>query len=237
MSYASLGTARATAAQVDAFVVHRIRQTRPAVIYCHGAGAGVDASQALGVGVDAIRLMLAAVADAGFPVVAFSAEQTFGNTTAQARIIDALAWAQSSLGATADPPFLIGMSMGGCAALRFAAANDCAGVIGLEPVFDLQAIRDGNVMGLRSVIDTAWGVTYPAALPAGADPADDPAALTDVPTQLWYATDDLITTGIDDFATAIGADLHSVGALGHGATAIAAVTIADVLAFITAHTL
>jgi alpha-beta hydrolase superfamily lysophospholipase len=128
---------------------------------------------------------------------------------------------------------LIGSSMGATAALTWAANHraDTACVVGWIPAVDLQAIRVADTGGLRASIDTAYGVTYPASLPAGTDPAT--LDYDGLPIQLWTASDDEVSVNAQDIAT----DHHDLGALDHTSAAVAAVDLADVHAFISAHTL
>lgn len=160
--------------------------------------------------------------------------QSWGNATADTRIDAALAWLRANTTATSDPPLLVGASEGACDALTYASDHPVAGVIGIIPAIDIQAMRVADTLGLRAAIDAAWGVTYPAALPAGANPATLTAALSSVPQQHWYASNDTVSANIAAYAAAVGADLRNVGALGHTDAAIAAVAATDVLTFINA---
>ena len=85
------------------------------------------------------------------------------------------------------------------------------------------------------VIDAAHGVTYPTALPAGYDPAANAGSITSGVWQFWYSTDDAISANVSTLATAISADLHSLGAMGHTDAAIGAVDIAAAIAFVEAR--
>lgn len=226
-----LGVGRFTAAKVDSTLRPRITQAKPAVVYCHSAA--MDGTEALGLAqLPSIGPLMRALATDRL-VVAPTLETLWGNATSRARIDAAVAWARAN-GASAGPVVLIGASMGGCAALSWAAANpaDTAGVVGIIPAVDLEAIRVSSGT-LRPSIDAAYGVVYPAALPAGASPAGNNPG---VPTQLWYATDDAVSENVPAYAATVGAELHGLGALGHSDAAVAAVPPASVAAFVLAHT-
>jgi pimeloyl-ACP methyl ester carboxylesterase len=146
------------------------------------------------------------------------------------RIDNALTYAQAN-GANSEPPLLVGVSMGAGTVLRWAANHPTHSVAGIVPGLNFQQGRIDNPGGtIRGLIDAAWGVTYPAALPAGANPSD----LTyTVPIHLWYAPDDVTASpsATEAFAAAKGATLTSVGNLNHTNAAVAA-AYDDVIEFI-----
>lgn len=227
----SLAPSRFTAALPGIVQDPHWQVTRNPVVYCHGGSA--DCTQAAGSGLPAVPAVLEPITRALHPILAPTLGTAhWGNTTARTRIGDALTWATANRD-TAGPAVLIGTSMGAAAALNYAADNpgDIACVIALIPAIDLQAIRVADTGGARAGIDTAHGVTYPAALPAGSNPATRTAEL-DLPIQLWTASDDAISVNAATFATATGADINDVGALGHDNDAIAAVNADTVASFI-----
>lgn len=214
----------------DVTVFPRVWRTGRAVIYCHSAS--MTGGEALGIGqLPAVRGVIFDVLEAsvGGGVVAPSLAQLWGTATALGRVDDALDWIRSTGRATDDPPILIASSMGTTTALTWAASRGAAAVIGMIPALDLQAIRELPETTLQTSIDTAYGVTYPESLPPGANPADGNPGC---PVQLWYATDDAVSANVDGYASSVGADLNSVGALGHTSTAIAAVDTGAVVEFI-----
>lgn len=86
--------------------------------------------------------------------------------------------------------------------------------------------------GYRPSIDSAWGVTYPTALPAGANPASNTSGYTGIPVRLWYANDDAIAraTPATTFAGAIAdGQAVDVGATGHSDTSIGSVPESDII--------
>lgn len=232
MSYiATAATGRATAAIRDAVVQPRLRPYRNPVCYLHSSGT--NGTEALGVLLTNIAAITRRLARAGFVVGAPTATGLWGNSTAATRLTAMETYLRSEFAASGDL-VLIGSSHGAQWALSYAAAHpeDVAAVIGFIPVIDLAYVRDNNVGGLRASIDTAWGVAHPTALPAGSDPATLTDELAEVPIQLWYASDDAVSTNIAAFASATGAEMHNVGALGHTDAAIAAVDSDAVAAFI-----
>lgn len=230
----SVGYARITAAQPDVRWEPHWRVARNPVIYCHGGAA--DGTQAAGVGLADVPPILSEVTSHLFAITSPTLGVAhWGNQAARDRITDAIAWHEANWAST-GPAVLIGTSMGATAALNYAADNpgDVACVIGLIPAIDLQAIRVADTGGARAAIDTAYGVTYPAALPAGSDPAARTLEL-DLPIWLATASDDAVSVNAATFATATGATHVDVGALGHDNDAIAAVAsshLTSLLAFI-----
>lgn len=229
----SLSTGRFTAALSDIVQDPHWRVTRPLAVYCHGGTA--DATQAAGIGLAAVPGILAPITRMLHPVVAPSLGSAhWGNATARTRIGDAITWGTANRN-VAGPVVLVGTSMGVTAALNYAADNPgaVACVVGIIPAIDLQAIRVADTNGARAGIDTAYGVVYPAALPTGSNPAARTAEL-DIPIQLWTASDDAVSANAPAFATATGAVVNDVGALGHDNDAVAAVDPNIVAAFIAA---
>jgi pimeloyl-ACP methyl ester carboxylesterase len=240
----SLRTGTASAGPVNgqlySYQTPRLRKSvglRP-VMYLHGAtGTAVEMTGSSGL--YAARQYAYAMTDLGYSVVSVTCTELWNNATCQARIAAGLAWARAELGCSDDPAILIGGSMGANNALGWAADHpaDVACIVGVIPLLSLQYARVANPLmpgyNARASIDAAWGVTYPAALPAGADPWDEQATLATIPIQLWYASNDTVTSDIGTFAANTGADVHDVGALGHTAAAMAAVDIEAMQDFIT----
>lgn len=226
----SVATGRLTASQTDAiFLPHHPDRDLPAVVYLHGnAGSGSDA---LVFGTD----VLARLAGLGFVCVAPTAAHNWGNATGDSRIDDAVTAARAR-GASGRPPVFVADSHGAPWALTYATDHPVTCVVARVPAIDLQAIRVADTLSLRASIDLGWGVTYPAALPAAANPAVHTTELAQVHQQLWYASDDAVSANVATYATAVGADLRSVGALGHTAAAIAAADADAMVRFIVKRT-
>lgn len=216
---------------------------RPGVVFCHGAGGlGTNALRLAGVPsqsrinksiVDTLsRIMIAP--DMG-------GVTTWGNDTSNTRIGQAITYLKTQQGVSADPVHLVGVSMGGLAALNYAKANpaEVASVVAVLPVLDLAYAEANNIQSSAASIDTAYGGTY-----VDADQRADhnpsfygPIAGSFRPTQVWYASDDEwcpLATFVAFDATP-NTTSFNVGALGHDEDAIAAVDIPTVLRFIEAH--
>lgn len=231
-AFSSLAEGRFTPGQRDAIVAPRVHGTRQVAVYLNGANG--TASEAVGGdGLPAVGGLNWRLARDGLLVVAPTVTQTWGNATAMSRIDQAVTYARANLGGSAAPPVMVGGSHGATGGLLYAASHEVAAVVGFIPAVDVAFIRDNDLLGQRATIDAAWGVTHPQALPADAIVlGKDPGC----PVQLWYSTDDPISTGVVDYATSVNADLHSLGALGHTDAAIAAIDTDQMLAFIAAHT-
>lgn len=202
------------------------------VIWCHGANATAD-----GVYTDAVGFPARALAEAGYPVVYadLGGASPFGNDTAIAAITDAKTFLQADpattvggLKAKAGGVYLAGVSMG-TLALNWARANPSS-VLGAAfaiPVLDLQATYVNNPNGLRTSIQTAYGVTYPTALPGLSthSPVAYPTDVTGFPVKLWAASDDTVgqnLTACQSWQTAVGSNVTvvSLGAVGHALTGL-----------------
>lgn len=229
---ASLSGSRFTSGQPDFYAVPRVPIGYPALIYGHGAGA--DASEAGGAfGLSAVPPLIQALADHGFIVVVPTEPGLWGNATSRSRQSDAWAYAKTSASASAANPVGVWLSHGAACGLNWhRVTQQCAAAVLILPAVDLEAIRTADTLSLRSSIDAAHGVTYPASLPAGVNPAQNTGAFTNLPTQIWYSSDDAVSANVTDFGTAVGAEMHNLGALGHTNAAIAAVDIASVVSFI-----
>jgi pimeloyl-ACP methyl ester carboxylesterase len=199
--------------------------TRNPVVYCHGAGG--DGREGTGYGgLDAVRGIHRRFVEYHHPVATPTQTHTYGNTASDAAITAAIAATRAAgINAQGDA-VLFGASHGATCALHYAWAHpaDVAAVIVCIPLLGLQAARVANTLGLRPNIDAAWGVTYPAALPANADPV---SLVCPVPVFLWYSSNDAITTQSGSLTTwqaaNPGATVTNVGALGHSNASIAAV--------------
>lgn len=253
----SSAAGRIVVGQPDVRLKPHLKQGRNPVVYHHGAANTAQSELGLStVLLPAVRKLTDALVARGFNVSATTATQLWGNATAAAattgRTALAVADARAQGAHATKKAIYVGASMGVTNALK-AAANDptkCACVIGVIPAIGLQELRVLDWGSARAVIDAAAGVTYPAALPAGYSPLDRTADLSGVPIQLWvsaasntdWASGDEFSIGtagtpidIAGFATAVGADLHWLGNLGHTNTAIDTVDLASMLAFVEAH--
>lgn len=232
----SVALARMTSGQPDAWYIPRIRAaTRPLVVYMCGAG---DTPLS---GLNGARPLLAEIVKAGYCVVQPSTSPLFGNAVAMARIADAITWGQANLPCTNGTPAFVGISNGGICSLQYARQNPAACAVTVIAPVDIEFIRTGDLLAQRANIDAAWGVTYPAALPTHGDILTDKAAYVGLPIQMWVSSND----GLDnpavghtqhEFATFVGADYHSAGAVGHADSSWSGVDVGTVMAFVKAHT-
>jgi hypothetical protein len=231
-------TSRFSVGEVDSFIAPRVLRNKRPCLYLHGAGN--NAIELFGwPGLDAIPPLLRYIVNHKKCSIAVpTLTETWGNAVTIARMDAAIAWQRANLGATNEPPLLIGASHGVVCALTYASVRNVAAVVGIIPNVDLEYIRSANVFGLRGSVDLAHGVTYPAPLPAGKNPltTNTHTAYHDTPIQLWYANDDVISTNVVAYAGGHNVDLHDVGALGHSNAAIAAVDLDIMMSFIEEHT-
>lgn len=182
------------------------------------------------------KALIDALTGVGYPLVTSDQGGTtpWCGTTAQARTGDMVTTVQSSTGggASSSAVVALGVSMGfGCAVNYFGKspghASDVAALVGIIPVWDMDAIYQANTYGYtRAQIETAWGITYPTALPAGADPKGNTTLLNGKPVLICYSSDDGICNGTVPAAaaTAFGSNctLVNLGALGHTNAAVTA---------------
>lgn len=215
----------------------------PPLIYCHGSS--VPAAIAVGFSGTGQPSLLQNICELGRYVVVcqLGASLTnWANAQAMAALTDAVAWAIAKSGYTGTAVHLAGASAGHAVASRWAAMNPSKvrSISGFIPVTGLQWCRDNNTQ-LRTTIDAAWGVSYPAPLPAGADPFTDPAqiaVLKTIPWQGFAASDDtgaapLVNT--QAWGAVVRGAVTSLGALGHTDAAIGAVPFPSVVKLLTDH--
>jgi pimeloyl-ACP methyl ester carboxylesterase len=209
----SYGLSRVVNGETDLLVTQRDgARGRCGVVLCHGAnGTAGDWINAAGSAKAASTL-----AAAGFTMVAadLGGVQTYGNDTAVAAV-EAARLLLVSLGC-GPKVALLGGSMGNLTSFAYARAypTRVAGIIGVMPASDINDLRDNDRLGSRSLIDTAWGVTYPSALPTRAVPLD-PAnlALTaGIGYHAYYSTADtvVIPSTVTALAAATGGTAHVV---------------------------
>lgn len=177
------------------------------VVLAHGAGAP---TQFMNLAAQAASVRLAAaIASAGIACIAgpFGGD-AWGNDTA----LTAMDAARIDLvnhvpGLDTTKVLLLGVSMGGGAVARYSIENPAlvAGVIGVIPAFNY-AYEWANVPAVRASLGAAWGVTYPAALPADADNLANAAAAAGIPLLAAYSTADTTVpaAGVEAYTAAVG---------------------------------
>lgn len=191
------------------------------VILCHGATANeqyADTTRWASV------VIPARIAQAGIPCIAGAfGGDTFANDTAIARVTAAKTYLIAQTGCASDKVLLVGASMGGGVAVRWAGQNptQTAAYVGIMPMSDMSDIYVNNRLGLQATIGTAWGVTYPTALPAAADLSQYATTMKDngIPAKIYYSSADtaVLPATVTTLATTMGATAiqHDPGALGH----------------------
>lgn len=232
----SLSSGRFTSGIVDAFASPAVSAGAPIVIYGHGAG-GNGTEIGNGFGLTSIPPIIQALVKAGFLVIAPTATEQWGNSVTKTRYNDALTWARTVLKASDDPPSGVGASHGCPSLLNYSLDYPLTCMVGLIPAIDLQAIRVANTGGLRTSIDNAFGVVYPADLPAGANPTVETEALSSLPMNIWYSdpASDAFSENVPAFITATGAEGHNVGMLGHTNASILAAPPSEIVDFIKSN--
>ena len=234
MTAKSIGTGRATVGEGDTYELPRrwpTQRIRRLVVWCHGAG-GTELATATPSLIGQWSVSRA-ITGAGFPLVTtlLGGQNTWGNSTAQSGVDDAIAWAGSTLGAPTDKVILVGVSMGHILAANWARENpsQVAGVIGLVPGCDLEDMR--NTYG--AAIEAAWGIGPMDPLPSGANPSFDIPG-SSIPWKLYYDSSDAVVlpATVEAFGAAVGASLVQSIGLGHTEAAVAATPTSDLINFL-----
>lgn len=204
-------------------------------IYCHSA---VGTSQEfIGAGLDNTTLLGNTIVRQGFTMTAVPDRAgTFGNPTAQGDLAAAVAFARASMGSSDDLPVLAGISMGTELMIAYALANPAAVacIVGVLPV-DLEHAYANDVNSTRAGIAAAWGVAYPAPLPAGAQLFSRIAEIAHIPMLFHAGADDPYTSdGYAQFAADSGATVVVHDGYGHDTNLLNEVDMATVAAFVQA---
>lgn len=179
-----------------------------------------------------------ATARGGYPTYAGDLQNnSWGNDGAILSLRQGLDWFRETYGLDARDVYLVGGSMGFLACSNFAHwvnggfEIDFGGIVpppdvevkalaGIIPAVNLDAIHDANRSGYAAEIEGAYGglAAYDAALPTH-DPALYAASFAahNVPTALWYSTNDtsVLPSEVLAYASAAGAETHSMGTIGH----------------------
>lgn len=192
------------------------------VIFCHGANESALISYAD----DAQNAIQRGIAEyATVHLGDLGGTNTWGNSTAVARVASAVAYLRSTWDQD-GPVVLVGISMGTLSAMAYTLANptEVAAVAAVIPALDLNDLKVNR--GLAGAIDPAYGGTYNNATDG---PTHNPvlfaASLPAIPIQLWTASDDAVCVDstADAFVTARPQTTRvDLGALGHSDAAVAA---------------
>jgi alpha-beta hydrolase superfamily lysophospholipase len=201
------------------------------LVFAHGAnGQASDMTHPLFPNLQA--KVLTALA-AGYVVFGadFGGQSPCGNDASLATVESWWTWIKA-LGICATDSFVgVGSSMGNLTLHRYAHEHptQVAGLAGFIPFLDIENARTNDLLGLRALANTAWGLPVGSFI-GGADqtpvptrgrPLDYASSLT-MPTALWYSTADVISTNVAAYAAArTGVTLHvTSSSLTHGDPAI-----------------
>lgn len=240
-----LGTGRYGTEKNALYTPRKPDPNKRAIIYAHGANG--DGSQTLSWDTQsALTRFYGEIACQGYVILSgdWGGPHTYGNDTELAAMEAGWAWLQTSGLCATDKVILTGASMGMLSTSRFAAEHP-ASVAGLNcwiPAIDIDALRNSNALGLRDLINAAWGLTagsYPATggapVPARGQPIERASEVEDIPTHLWYSSGDTVTLAADVLeyaASRTGVTLHEVSTtLDHSNSAIAASNIDAIIEF------
>lgn len=168
------------------------------------------------------NILAGLIANAGIPIV--SAEfggQAWGNPSAVSLGDAAITRMNAICGTRTDKVIVMGGSMGGYTALRYAKMNPTKvlAVAGLVPLTNMTYFYS-NIGGTTDdEIAGAWGVSVGTTLPSASQIQEVAAtAFTGIPIKLWYSGSDAIIRPIDttNFASsAPTATAVNVGSNGH----------------------
>lgn len=226
----SMGVNNIQAGETDVKIVpHReFSESDVPIILLHGATAPNNFAQA-----DrwASSRMAARLAMAGYPCISgHMGGDSFANDTSMTRVDQALAEISDATGCSSTQCHLIGCSMGAGVAVRWAAENPtkALSVTGLIPMANIDALYQANTLGLRASIGLAWGVVYPAALPADANLLTHGAVIgtNEIPTRFYYDDADAAINPVDVLALAAACEAETFEVppdLGHTESTINAI--------------
>jgi dienelactone hydrolase len=192
------------------FLPRKIRgSSKYGVLLLHGAGAPDQFIHPARPGSAEIPMRLAAV---GIPCLAGTMSgDGFANPETVGDVGTAITYLSSAAGVPSTKVHIVGISMGGALGMKYAQTNPSkvASFTGIIPLCDINDIYVNNKGGLQAAIGTAWGVTYPTALPAGANLYTNAASMASVPSRLYYSDADALITpsSVTTMGTAMGAQL------------------------------
>lgn len=173
------------------------------VIFCHGASGSTDFVNPAKVGQTKLGPVLGMN---GITTVAGQmAGDTFANDTAMARMDSAYTLLRNTVTPQPVKVHLVATSMGFSLITRWAGMNPgkVASITGFIPLSSIINTYVNNIAGLRAVIEAAWGVVYPAALPANADLVTTWAPVIKaarIPVQTFYSPIDTLVPEADVLA-------------------------------------
>lgn len=210
-SYVSrAGAGNVTSGESEVTFYPREPLAGPGILYLHGSGATYAShSQATRW---ASTQLASYLSRAGFPGVSIEMHGSkYGNDVTVADCVDGVAWLNEATGADADKVLVVATSMGNATAIRLVIEHPdlVAGIVGFIPMVSIVNAYEDDILGLRSAIGTAWGVTYPTPLPADADLLAQAGTILSngIPMLLFFDEADPVIDSADvaAFATASGA--------------------------------
>lgn len=170
------------------------------------------------------------MAQAGFSMASFTFGDGFGAPSEAIDMETCRTWFGTNMPWVDNSKVVIvGMSMGNANA--WAARRDnptrVAGILGLMPLSDLPAVRmiPERLAGVNASIDAAWGVAYPAALPAAANFIAQGPTLKGIPYRAYYSTADTVVlpSEVQALAAAVEGEAIAAGTGAHGDAIMASV--------------
>lgn len=245
----NIATGRVQSAEPDAIFMPRTPRTgRRGVVLLHGFASAPSLFRGAQLFSDPTNLIsatkiAATLAGNGIPCIAAQfSDNLWGNDTHMAQITAAWNVLIAQCGVASDKICLYGISMGGAAAARYAMLNPTkvAAGYGTCPASDLTDMYVNNRATAQTSIGAAWGVTYPSALPSGANLPGQASAAAAVPWRLDYGTADTVIqpSTVTTLATAWGANCTKTvidASLDHSDALFAKTDPAAVLAHFTAN--
>lgn len=220
---------------------YRFDASTPGVIFASGGG-GAGATKAGDPTNYAGQVFVSRQLARRFPTVTVNYEGLqFGSPTIRNSLLSIKTWMETALNTTPGPCFGIGVSLGNLNLLTTEKHHPgfAYSVVGITPATVIQNIYDEDRGGFRSDIELAYGITFPAPLPAGAELLDgiEASTLPELPYRAYYADDDVLTLPSELEQVVAGmnnAETFSVGNLGHSEAACMAVPMDDVIDFFLA---
>jgi pimeloyl-ACP methyl ester carboxylesterase len=243
--YHLLSGQNAVAGQVE----YMIRPTGPVVrlnqlgiVACHWY-AGVNTDGMVSATGPEQAKAIAQLAKAGLPIISPAMHgASWGNDTSMGDITASIDYLSQRYRTHPTRAILYGTSMGAYAALRYAALNPTkvAAVVANLPLTNMPYAYTNNVAALGPSMGTAWGVTFPAALPGAADLqtlGPPPLLAAKTPVRLYYSTADAVVRPADvtSFVAAVGATASARvidASLGHVDGALAGVNVPELITWL-----
>lgn len=263
------GVGNATTGEKDVLVIPRLYKrdgTKMGIVFCHFLGGTATIPMLDVANNPNFRRIITAIVDVvGLPVVSTDLGGAGGwnSNATMTKVSEARTWLQSASGggAKAGKIGLLCWSMGGSAAVRWAADNPSlvACMVGLQPASDLNDFRNfnraagwsGTVQNVPQIgrgINVALGLAdfstadYPthgqslATLPSGTDPLLHHP--TTIPAKAWATSDDAVVIASTVYTLwegLMGGQVIDAGTGGHSDTGLNTVDAMEVAQFFADH--